>query len=90
MRAISARLSGWSRILTGLLTAISINPTTGRDGTSTSLLATVRHQSNLITALEIANVCPAWRVMRARWNELKVGDAIQLEWASIRSRNRHH
>jgi hypothetical protein len=53
-------------------------------------LATVRHQSKPITALEIANVCAAWRVMQARWNELEVGNAIRLEWASVRSGKRHH
>jgi hypothetical protein len=31
-----------------------------------------------------------WRVMRTRWNELEVGDAIRLEWASIRSGKRYH
>jgi hypothetical protein len=49
-----------------------------------------RHQSKPITALEIANVCAAWLVMRARWNELEVRDAIRLEWASVRSGKRHH
>lgn len=52
-------------------------------------LATVQHRSRAITPSEVANVCAAWRTMLARWNELRVGEALRLEWRSARSRNKH-
>ena len=53
-------------------------------------LATVWHRSKAITPSDIANVCDAWRAMRARWDELPVGQALRLEWPSLRSGERRH
>lgn len=53
-------------------------------------LATVWHRSKAITPSDIANVCDAWRAMQARWDELPVGQALRLEWPSLRSGERRH
>ena len=53
-------------------------------------LATVWHRSKAITPSDIANVCDAWRAMQARWDELPVGQALPLEWPSLRTGERRH
>jgi len=48
-------------------------------------VATVRHRPRAITEWDIGEVCTAWRMMRARWSELPVGESIRIEWPPFRS-----
>lgn len=51
--------------------------------------ATIRYRRQAITGSDIGRVCAAWRMMRASWNELPVGEAIGVEWPPLRFLGKH-